>query len=62
MAELPRAWVETFLMHSVDGLSPSQLADLAGAPEEEVWHTIVRTRAFLRAKLLEQYGELARAG
>lgn len=62
LAELPREWVEAFLLHSVDGLSPGQVAALAGASEEEVLHTITRTRAFLRAKLLEQYTELARAG
>jgi RNA polymerase sigma factor (sigma-70 family) len=61
LEELPPAWVEALLLHAVDGLSPGQVAVLAGEPEEVVQRTLRQARSFLRAKLLEQYSEMIKA-
>jgi RNA polymerase sigma factor (sigma-70 family) len=56
--ELPAAWREPFLLQVRDGLPLREIASLEGLPVREVRQRIALARAFLRARLQEEYGDL----
>jgi DNA-directed RNA polymerase specialized sigma24 family protein len=55
LRQLPTDWREPFLLHTRDGLSLHDLAQLDGVSVAEVRHRIDKAREFLRARLLEEY-------
>jgi RNA polymerase sigma factor (sigma-70 family) len=59
LGQLPGDWREAFLLHVRDGLSIDEVAAVEGIPSAEVRRRIRSTRAFLRARLAEEYRDLA---
>lgn len=57
--ELPETWREPFLLHGFDGRSLEEVAWLEGVTVEEVRRRIEQARAYLRARLAEEYEEAA---
>jgi RNA polymerase sigma factor (sigma-70 family) len=59
LCQLPAEWREPFVLHVVDGLPLRQVARIEGLSLAEVRERVERARAFLRARLAEEYEELA---
>ena len=59
LGQLPGDWREAFLLHVRDGLSIDEVAAVEDIPSAEVRRRIRSTREFLRARLAEEYRDLA---
>jgi DNA-directed RNA polymerase specialized sigma24 family protein len=55
LALLPDTWREPFVLHVRDGLTIREVAIIEGVPANEVKQRIDQARAFLRARLAEEY-------
>lgn len=57
LGDLPEAWREPFLLHTLEGCSLRQIAEYEGIPLEEARRRIRLAREFLRARLAEEFEE-----
>lgn len=57
--QLPEQWREPFLLHVRDGLPLERVALIEGLTPEEAARRIELARAYLRARLAEEYEDLA---
>lgn len=59
LGEVPETWREPFLLHMVDGYSLRRVAELEGVSVSEIRRRIKQARELLRARLAEEYEDIA---